>query len=1398
MKEKAEVVVTADFSQSVDFPLVKAKFGVYNSGYVPGYLETYRRDIHLFDEVRPAVLRFDGGLGSPSGILLSRPQMVSEVSGQLIYDFAQANELVALLHEHNIKSYWCYSYIPECLSGGNHRNMPRDLEKWAEVCGEVARHFRKTGRGIACHEIYNEPDNRDFFNGSLDDYLTLYEAAVKAIRKSDPEAKVGGPALAFTDSWIDPFLERVVQRDLPLDFFSFHFYPGVPYSKPTVGEVIEMVRMKLEKHPELDSCEMHLTEYNSLPINYPEDGPQQKHRLAALLLRDFELFLREPRLTQVHWAQFMDTGGGNWSGMISINGHRKAVFNAYKIYSMMPVERRSLIIDGPSELGGMASSDACRAAAVFWNLTGKSQRVTAHLKNLRFPKGTLRVYRIDGDHASWGDNPEKEELVPVKTSSNVKTPNLEWNGTIPDGGVVLLEVESQSRAVDPKQMGQTQIRFEDITEESGLKKPLAGIMGHGGAVGDVNGDGRLDIFTGGFCDRPNEEYAPAAGPVPCRLFISKGDGTFELTADPTTAICGRTSGAVFADLDNNGTLELYVANNCRGESKLDSEPQRSAQLLRSRLFRNDDGKLVCISEESGACPESLLSVRNIGVLDYDNDGLLDLLVLEDRFTEKPRSALLRNLGDLQFADVTAQVGLPEYLFGLGLAVADLNRDGIPDFFVAHSNRLFLSAKHGQYVEPNPLKSVFAWKPVNPSDKEDWPCGAAFCDLNRDGELDMVLSIHHDRARNRVFLNDGLENGVPRFRDVSAEAGLPAELATKSPHVEIQDFDNDGLPDLYFSSAWLDAEGNITPLVYRNQGLKDGIPQFLGPESPQGEPVYFPAGPCGDFDRDGRLDLLLINWFQGNHCRLLRNVSSPENSWLQVQVMGTQMNRMGIGAQVRVYEPDKMGEREALLGYREVATGYGYASGQEAVCHFGLGRRTEADVEVTLPSGVVIRHARVKGNQRLTVTETDLPPRIPRGKAVVTDSSSEMLQGTATLKSGVKTAKTPPEVDFMYYSGQDYQANLWSAWGDNLAVGKKCFSSIGDHDGPQGNAFVYQYDAVTKELKEVADVRSALMIPDGTTYTPGKIHSRLDLGKDGWLYFSTHRGSTKVTTAQYNYKGDWILRYHPESEQTEIVAHAPLPMQCLPASHLDPNRLIFYAGTADGDWNNKRTQFLAYDVAKRKVLYSDDQGPSRCMIFARSTGRVYFHGGDNPTDLDASEKPRNMLCFDPSSPGNLRRTEAALGLRACSEETSDGLVYTVDSDSLWVFDTKTETVRHLGPAAVGENTYITSIDIDPRTERYLYYVPGAHGGAHKDGSPLVQFDTQTNTRKVICFLHPFYHRKYGFIPCGAFGTAVSPEGDKVYITWNGNRNTPLNRVGERVNFDICAFMVVQVPESERMP
>jgi hypothetical protein len=132
-------------------------------------------------------------------------------------------------------------------------------------------------------------------------------------------------------------------------------------------------------------------------------------------------------------------------------------------------------------------------------------------------------------------------------------------------------------------------------------------------------------------------------------------------------------------------------------------------------------------------------------------------------------------------------------------------------------------------------------------------------------------------------------------------------------------------------------------------------------------IYFPAGPSGDYDKDGRLDLFLINWFEDNHCRLLHNECAKRH-WLDVQVVGKTINRMGIGAVVQVYVQGKLSDAAALLGVQEVATGYGYASGQPAVCHFGLGDAASVDVRVTLPNGKSLMRKGATADQRLKLEE----------------------------------------------------------------------------------------------------------------------------------------------------------------------------------------------------------------------------------------------------------------------------------------------------------------------------------------------------------------------------------------------------------------------------------------------
>jgi hypothetical protein len=228
-------------------------------------------------------------------------------------------------------------------------------------------------------------------------------------------------------------------------------------------------------------------------------------------------------------------------------------------------------------------------------------------------------------------------------------------------------------------------------------------------------------------------------------------------------------------------------------------------------------------------------------------------------------------------------------------------------------------------------------------------------------------------------------------------------------------------------------------------------------------------------------------------------------------------------------------------------------------------------------------AQPEGRRR--AAEPSYPPSLPGNETVVTDTSDAFLTPPATLKEGVVVARKPPTVDFLYYPGQNYPGQPWSNWGDGVAANGKYYSAIGDHlaigakgsgEHGTGTGFVFEYNPETKTLRELVNVAKLLKMPAGH-YTPGKIHSRLDLGSDGWLYFGTHRGSARSTTPEYHYEGDWIIRTHPQTGESEVVVRGPVPQHAIPNSVLDPERLIFYGGTAAGmGGEDEGIQFFAYE------------------------------------------------------------------------------------------------------------------------------------------------------------------------------------------------------------------------------
>ena len=419
--------------------------------------------------------------------------------------------------------------------------------------------------------------------------------------------------------------------------------------------------------------------------------------------------------------------------------------------------------------------------------------------------------------------------------------------------------------------------------------------------------------------------------MPDQLLLGGPDGFRVDESFP--AMRGRTSGATFADLDGDGDLDLVIARNVNDRTQVGRTP--------SVVLRNDGGRftdVVELDDHRGA--------RSIGVLDYDGDGRLDLFLVEDRFTGGS-SALYRNAGDLEFRDVTAAAGLPRDVAGLGVAATDLDGDARPDLFVGGANRMFVNGDGGQFREVG--ADVFRWRTYG---EEDDVAGVAAGDVNGDGRTDLVLGQHYNstldegrRVPVRLYLNEGGEPGRPRFRDVTEAAGLVG-LPTKAPHVELVDFDADGRLDLLTTAS---ADGGARPAVFRNAGAEGDVPRFEAPDG-LGSDTYWVTAATGDFDRDGRLDVFLVDWEPARPSLLLAG-DGDAGHWLAVQA-GPAGSR-GIGARVDVYRASGLGDPTARLGWRDIATGVGFGGGAVPEARFGLGGTDRVDVRVTPPGAAPV-------------------------------------------------------------------------------------------------------------------------------------------------------------------------------------------------------------------------------------------------------------------------------------------------------------------------------------------------------------------------------------------------------------------------------------------------------------
>jgi signal transduction histidine kinase len=478
-----------------------------------------------------------------------------------------------------------------------------------------------------------------------------------------------------------------------------------------------------------------------------------------------------------------------------------------------------------------------------------------------------------------------------------------------------------------------------INQSSDYISDLVG--GSGVAFRDLNADGRPDIYL--TCFEGNNHllvnsgaYRPFKDVTQITRLLGnlRPDGVYHFESGST--VHDRKSGAIIVDIDND----------------YDGDVIMTGWGISTSVYRNNGQfQFENMTEFVEIFPP--IQANGCFSADIDNDRFPDLFITDEKYSNR----MLQNTGDGYFIEITDDSGLRSTGPSRGASFSDVDRDGDQDLYVCRyklPDLFYQNLGNGQFK-----KMLLSLPTLEDSIKST---SVSFADIDNDADFDMVVT----QSNGQNFLYQNLtQSGDSLWLFVEKKMDTLENNTDLSMGSVITDFNNDGYQDIFITNT-----GPNSLYLNKKNGtfikIKDVNKTELNMLSDQSKGVAY-----ADFDLDGDIDLFIANI--NTPCKFYRNILDNDQ-YIKIKLIGIRSNMDAIGSCVEIYHAGFLGEKEKLLGSREITAGSGYYSLNEPIAHFGIDTIKSVDARIYFPSGRILEEKNLNAGYLYTIYEYPLVSR----------------------------------------------------------------------------------------------------------------------------------------------------------------------------------------------------------------------------------------------------------------------------------------------------------------------------------------------------------------------------------------------------------------------------------------